>query len=320
MRSLAFGIILATCLLSSLEGQETSYGPGYSMLLIGNPAMSGLEPAGRFSVSYLNFYPGRNFRLHSVLASFDSYFPGIHGGAGFYISDDYHGGIMNDLRSGFSYAYMFKAGNATYLSAGLSSSFFHRGFNFTGALLPDQIDPLGRTNIPSGESLRSSGRTAFDVSTGIIIFTPGISAGLAIDHLSQPDISFGQPEEKLYRKLILHAAGDIELKSTAGYRLRPLAYVESQHHFTTAGPGILIGNPAFSVNMLVLANNNDALDLQTGFSFTSGKLDTFFNYRFNLLSPDNMLPFSLVLQTGLSWSLNNVEKRNNAGSLIFPKL
>lgn len=321
MRSFVMLLILAASLPASLlHGQETGYGPGYSTLIISNPAMPGIETAGKFRLSYLNFYPGRNFRLHSVLASYDSYIPSLHGGAGFYISDDYQGGIINDLHGGFSYGYMFRAGGDLYVSAGLSPSFFHRGFNFSGALLPDQIDPLGNTRLPSGEILHAAGLTVFDLATGVVIFSKHIAAGIAVNHLAQPEISMSTPEEKLYRKLIMHAAGDFELKGTAAMKMRPLIYFEMQQDFISGGPGIAFENPGFSVNMLVLADNNDALDLQTGFSFTSGRLDTFFNYRFNLLSGNNMLPFSLVLQTGLAWSLNIVEKRNNTGAFNFPKL
>ena len=48
----------------------------------------------------------------------------------FYISNDYLGGIVNELRSGLSYTYFLQAGKDLYINAGLSASFFHRGFNY----------------------------------------------------------------------------------------------------------------------------------------------------------------------------------------------
>ena len=63
-------------------------------------------------------------------------FPALHGGAGFYLADDYLGGIINDFRGGLSYAYFLQAGKDLFINAGLSASVFHRGFNFEGAVFP----------------------------------------------------------------------------------------------------------------------------------------------------------------------------------------
>ena len=51
--------------------------------------------------------------------------------------------LVNDLRGGLSYSYFLQAGRDLYINAGLSASFFHRGFNFSDAVFPDQIDPMG---------------------------------------------------------------------------------------------------------------------------------------------------------------------------------
>ena len=105
------------------------------MLLMDNPALSGSEGDGVLRMSYLNFYPGNSFNLNSVYLSYDSYFPGLHGGTGFYLSEDYLGGILNDLRGGFSYSYFLQAGKDLFINAGLTASFFHRGYNFGNAVL-----------------------------------------------------------------------------------------------------------------------------------------------------------------------------------------
>ena len=123
------------------------------MMMINNPALAGSEGDGVLRLSYLNYFPGNNFNLHSVYFSYDSYFPVLHGGAGIYITDDYLGGIINDIRGGLSYAYFLKAGKDLFINAGLSASFYNRGYNFNNAVLPDQIDPLGGVSIPSSESL-----------------------------------------------------------------------------------------------------------------------------------------------------------------------
>ena len=87
-------IVSASC----AEAQGILAGPAYQSLLMNNPALSGSEGTGVLRLSYLNYYPGNSYNLHSVYLSYDSYISALHGGAGFYLSEDYMGGIVNDLR------------------------------------------------------------------------------------------------------------------------------------------------------------------------------------------------------------------------------
>ena len=49
-------------------------------------------------------------------------------------------------------------------------------------------------------------------------------------------------------------------------------------------------------------------------------VSVYYNYRFNIVSGNNLLPLSLLHQTGLAFSLNNVEKRKTIKTINFPKL
>ncbi len=316
----AIAIILFS-LQSVLSGQETGYGPGYQTMMMSNPALTGIEGVGKLRLSYLNYYPGKSYNLHSVYVSYDSYFTGIHGGAGFYVSDDYLGGIVNDMRGGISYAYFLKAGKDLFINAGLSASFFHRGYSFGKAILPDQIDPLGEVSFPSGEILTNSGRTLFDIGAGFVFISGKITGGVSVNHLAEPNLSeSGVSYERLKRKLLLHLAGDYDIIKQAGMKIRPLALMEIQSNYLSGGPGVVLETRFLSVNFSILANSENALDIQTGFSVEKGKLIAFYNYRFNLISGNKMMPFSVLMQTGLSFSLNNVEKRNSIKTIYLPKM
>ncbi len=321
IRSITPIILVIFSLPVVLAGQETGYGPGYQTMMMSNPALTGCEGNGKLRLSYLNLYPGKSYNLHSVYASYDSYFTGIHGGAGFYISDDYLGGIINDLRGGLSYSYFLQAGKDIFINAGLSASFYHRGYNFGKAVLPDMIDPLGGITFPAGETLASSGHTVFDIGSGFIFMAGKLMGGLSVNHLAEPVISeSGVLYEKLRRKLLVHLAGDYDLNKQSGMKIRPLAILEIQNNFLTGGPGIVFESKFLSVNLQFLANNENALDIQTGFSIETGNLIAFYNYRFNLVSENSMIPFSLFLQTGLTFNLNNTEKRKGIKTINLPKM
>jgi type IX secretion system PorP/SprF family membrane protein len=315
-------ILLFSCFLQVLcYSQEPDPGPGYQMMMISNPSLAGSGGDGEIRLSYLNFYPGNNYNLHSVYFSYDSYFQVLHGGAGVYLADDYLGGIINDFRGGMSYAYFLKAGEDLFINAGLSASLYHRGFNFSNAILPDQIDPLGGVTIPSSEVLAMTGKTVFDVAAGFLFISGKFSGGFSINHLAEPDLSTtGISNERLKRKVLVHLSGDLPLNETQNLKIQPLTYIELQRGYLVWGAGAALASKYLSVNVISMKDNSGNLNIQTGFSLTAGRISLYYNYRFNAISGNKFLPFSLLHETGLAFGLNNVEKRNTIKTINFPKM
>lgn len=285
-----------------------------------NPAFSGASGDGTLRLSYLNFYPGNSYNLHSVYASYDAYIPVLHGGAGLWVSDDYLGGIINDVRGGLSYAYALQAGKDLYIRGGLSAQVFHRGFDFSGVILPDMIDPIGGAVFPTGEILAPMSRTVFDIGTGFLLIYRKFFTGIALNHLSQPDLSTGSSPTLLKRKLLLNAALSILLSDNGNLSITPIGYVEMQGDHVAGGAGTSFGGKGFSVNMIMMGDNMKNLNIQTGFTLKFGRTDIFYNYRMNVLSGNSLMPLSLLHQTGLSFGLYSVDKRNVQGTIRFPDL
>lgn len=318
-----FCIILFLLILtvSSANCQETDHYFGYQTILIDNPAFSGSEGDGTVRLQYHNYFPGNSYNLHSVNFSYDSYYPAIHGGAGVYLSDDFMGGIINDLRGGLSYSYFLQAGKDIFINAGLSASFFRRGFSFENAILPDQINPLGGTGVPSSETLTATGHTVFDVGAGFLFIAPKFFGGFSVSHLAEPDISLaGITDSRLKRKWLFSATGDFLLSSEMNLKLRPVVITSIQGGFMNAGTGTILESKFLSVNAILLGDSGKNLNIQTGFSINTGRICIYYNYRFNIVSSDNMMPLSLLHQTGIAFSLNNVDKRKTIKTINFPKM
>lgn len=314
-------LILITAPLAESNCQETDYNPGYQMIMVDNPAFSGAEGDGNIRLSYLNYYPGNNYNLHSVYFSYDSYFPALHGGAGIFLSDDYMGGIVNDLRGGLSYAYFLQAGKDFYINAGLSASFYNRGFNFGKAILPDQIDPLGGVTLASSESLSATGHTVFDVGAGFLFIAPKVFGGFSVSHLAEPDLSQdGTSNDKLIRKWLFNITGDFFISKERNLKVKPTGFIEVQGGFITGGAGTILESNNLALNILMFGDSSESVNLQTGLSVIAGKLCLYYNYRFNIVSVNNMMPVSLLHQTGIVFSLNNVDKRKTIKTINFPKL
>jgi len=311
--------ILLLIFADALFCQEADYGPGFQTMIVKNPAFAGSSLDGTLRLSYLNFYPGNNYDFHSVFLSYDSYFEILHGGAGFFLSNDYSGGIVNDLRGGFSYSYFLQAGRDLYINAGLSASFFNRGFNFHGALFPDQIDPMGGVSLPTAELLSNENRIVFDAGTGFLFIYKNLSGGFALTHLTQPNLDGrGSSAGKLKRRYLVHMMADFDLKQGRGLKILPLVSVEFQGKYLSAGAGIVFESNDLSFNTLILPDNNKKVDIQAGFSLRREKLGLYYNYRFNLKSDNSLIPFSVMHQTGLTFSLNNVEKRSKVRTINMP--
>lgn len=314
-----------TCFLliipSFAFGQVLFNPAGYQSAMINNPGVTGSTGDGYLRLTYLNHYPDNGFNLHTAFISYDAYFPSLHGGAGFYLSDNYLGGIINDLRGGLSYSYFLRAGKNLFFSGGLSASFFHRGYNFTGALLPDQIDPLMGAIHPSAEVFSQAGRTVFDIGTGFLIISGHFFGGIAINHLAEPDIyrsEFG--DVNLHRTLLLHGAGDIGINREKNLLLRPLAKLEIQKGWFSAGAGAVFETSHFSFNSILFLDNPGNLDIQSGFAVNFKAIILSYNYHFNLISKKNQLPLSVLHEAGIAVSLNNVDKRKTIKTINFPKL
>jgi len=312
-------IILLIVSCGITQSQETSYFPGYQTIISSNPGYTGCSDEGVLRISYLNFLPGNQYNFHTGYISYDSYFDAIHGGAGFFVSNDYLGGILNDVRGGLSYSYFLRAGREIYINAGLSASFFHRGFNFSDAVFPDQIDMMGNISLPSSGDFANENKTVFDVGTGFVLAYRQITFGLAVSHLTRPSLGRGDAEkERLNRKFSINAILDIPLKSESDILLRPVASFEIQDDFLTAAIGTVLSANSLAGNILFIYNNNSNLDIQAGFSLIKENLSLFYNYRFNISSHNTFMPFSLMHQTGIILSLNKVEKRIKNRTIILP--
>ncbi len=314
-------LILILLVPGAAFGQKLDVGPGYQFMIINNPSIAGSEGDGALRLSYLNLYPGNNYNLHSVYLSYDSYFPDLHGGVGFYLVNDYLGGIVNDINGGVAYSYNLQAGEDFFINAGLSASVYHRGFNFDNAIFPDQIDPIGGVVYPSSEILSAEGKTVFDIGTGILFISGKFFGGLAVNHLTEPDLSVNtSSNDNLKRELLFHIHGDFDLSEARDISINPLIYIRLQDKYFFAGAGASVESKYLSISALFLGSNNRDVNIQSGFSVKTGKISFNYNYRFNIYSANLSLPLSLIHQTGIAIGLNNVDKRKIIKTINYPKL
>jgi hypothetical protein len=96
--------------------------------------------------------------------------------------------------------------------------------------------------------------------------------------------------------------------------------MELQGEYINAGAGAVIESNYFSVNIILIGNNNKNVNINTGFAVHNGRMRFTYNYRLNVMSGSSLLPLSLLHEAGLAFSLNNVDKRKIIKTINFPKL
>lgn len=315
--------IILTMLLFTLIGnaQDTNYGPGYRNGMQTNPAFSGVAGDGQLSLTYYNFYPGKGFNLNSFFMSYDSYVPVLHGGTGFYLSNDLLGGIIRDLKAGIGYAYHLKVDKDFFINAGLTASVINRGLNRGQIILPDQIDPLGGPILQSAEVLSGLNHTVIDIGVGFLVSVKNISGGISLNHFAEPDISGTRNDEfRLKRKYAIQLLGTFNNDKNEKLTIMPVASFEIQGDHYSGALGSALRYNLISINSVFFADKEMNINLQTGFSLLTGKFVLYYNYKFNLVSTRGQFPFSLLHQAGVMISLNIVDKRKIIKTINFPEL
>jgi len=315
-------IILLLCtFLSTAECQSWFSNPGFQTVIIVNPASAGAESDGILRMSFNNQYPDRGFGLYTASVSYDVYSPFLHGGFSGYVMNEYLGGIINDTRGGFSYSYHLKAGREFYVNAGLGAAIQNRAINRQKIILPDQIDPLLGAVLPSSDFPDIKGRVFFDIATGLFVTYRNYTGSFSINHLTKPDIEgSGNPESILKKRFSFYLFTTFYLDSRHTWQIKPVFCYESSGKDLLLAGGTVLTAGTFSFNTLIMTNNVGDINMHTGLNFKKRKVLFFYNYCFNLSSANEMLPFSLYRQAGISINLNSVDKRKTIKTINIPEL
>ena len=115
-------------------------------------------------------------------------------------------------------------------------------------------------------------------------------------------------------------SGDFSLGSKSVLKLDPLILAVQQDDYLSVGAGASLESSNLAVNTVVFGDNGKNVNIQSGFSLKFNVVSVYYNYQFNVISGNSLLPFSLLHQVGLAFSLNNVEKRKAFKTINFPKL
>lgn len=247
----ALSLLVLGCLLATdLQAQDPRYSQYYSAPHRLNPAMIGMfEGTLRAGINYRSQWGSvaeNPFQTYSVMgdariAVFQEDFVGVglnvtgdkSGSAGYgQMNVDLGGSFQKKLGQGRRSSWS-RSPSSSYLSIGGQIGYGQRGVNPTQLTFSEQYDPQTGEylpGLPSGEPDLRTRRSYLDLNAGLLWYMTindrnSVFAGLGMQHLNTPDISFfnsapaqvdsaGNPilaVDYLYTRWSVHVGGEVQI-------------------------------------------------------------------------------------------------------------
>ncbi len=186
--------IIFICLLSiggRLSAQDPVFSQFFSSPLNLNPAFAGTTHAPRIALNYRNQWSSIFNAYVTYAVSYDQYFENIKSGIGFSGMVDHAGdGIYNTGRFNITYAYRLPITDEIFLKGGVQAGLYQVSLDWDRLVFLDQLDPFdGQTTISEENRPEQLSRGAFDISSGLLVYSKMFYAGFSAHHLNTPNES-----------------------------------------------------------------------------------------------------------------------------------
>lgn len=188
---------------SQAFGQDYVYSQYYNAPLQLNPAFAGNSNGTHININYRLQWPGLTSGYATYSAAIDKGIKRLNSGFGLVLSNDVAGdGILKttEIRGAYSYKLRFKSN--WQLKIGLEAGIRQTVLDWDKLVFYDQLDPFYGTNDAMGIPTVSTeirpdelSKGNFDVSSGFLLYSPKLYAGLTIRHLNSPYIGYSTQSE-----------------------------------------------------------------------------------------------------------------------------
>jgi type IX secretion system PorP/SprF family membrane protein len=207
-RLIVFILLIVTW--SAAQAQDAEFSQYYANPMYLNPAYAGATECGRLGLNYRNQYPSLSNAYVTYNISYDQSMPGINSGFGFLVMNDAQGdGGLTRTSVAAYYSYDLKVTNNINIRFGAKGAYYQEKLNWNKFIFASQIDPTtGNIDPDSGEDPPPKDNiTAVDFAAGLILnYSDMFFVGVAVDHLTQPNLSFyNNDDSKLPMKITANA-------------------------------------------------------------------------------------------------------------------
>lgn len=215
-----FYVLVFSCSIFATKAQDPQFSQFYANSLYLNPGFTGNTTQMRLATTYRNQWPSIPGGFNSYTAGFDYNIEEASIGAGFLATHDQagSGGLSFTEVSGL-FATHLQLSRLIGFRPGVKVSYAQRRVDQSRLVFADQIARGGATN--SIEQL-DDGVGYVDIGFGAVLaHKEKYWAGVALDHITQPNYGLTGAETALPTKLSVHGGWNFELTQSGGRRHRP---------------------------------------------------------------------------------------------------
>lgn len=168
--------------------QDPQFSQFYAAPTYLNPGFVGTAVQHRFITNYRHQWPGIPGAFVSYNVSYDSNFEELNSGLGLKISHDKAGsGGLSFTKIAGQYAYEIKLNRHTFIRPGIEYGFVSRYVDKDRLTFGDQLVRGG--NFATFEFVDDQRTSYFDLSSGVVLYTPRIWASVSVFHMNRPNES-----------------------------------------------------------------------------------------------------------------------------------
>lgn len=275
-------------------GQDAAFSQFYANPMYLNPAFAGNTECGRLNLNYRNQWPSVSNAYVTYSLAYDQSLAAINSGYGLMFMNDQQGdGAYNRTAINAYYSYQLRLTSSTNLSFGVRGAYYQEKLAWEKLIFADQIDIAnGIIHDQSRETKPDNNQvSAVDFGAGLLVgYEDAFFAGVAADHLTQPQLGFYETESiPLDLKLTVHAGAVINL-SQGGFGNYDYSDITVQPNVMFVNQGIFSQlNAGVYVNMYPFVfggwfrhafENVDAAMLLVGINYNNFRIG--YSYDFTL--------------------------------------
>ncbi|MFV0376399.1 MAG: PorP/SprF family type IX secretion system membrane protein [Mangrovibacterium sp.] len=194
-------------------GQDVSFSQYYSNPLYLNPAFAGTIGAPRIALQYRDQWHQFKGAYTTYSAAADLPVKKLQGGLGLYLLNDAQANqLLNSFQLNAAYSVRVKLNYNFYLHAGFQVGYAENTLKTSELIFSDNLENNAGIPGTSGELFNDPKFSFVDYAFGLLLYSKQLFGGLAVHHLTEPDLSFSDNDNynsKLPRKYSIHAGARI---------------------------------------------------------------------------------------------------------------
>lgn len=267
-----FPIILAICLsVGTAPAQDPIFTQFYANPLYLNPAFAGSARCLRMNMNFRNQWAGIEGTYVTYSASVDRHVDAIQGGLGLLATSDNAGnGILRTTNVSGIYSYLFQPNRYLSIRVGFQATFFQKSIDWSRLTFGDMIDERRGFVYDTQEKSRLASKANADFSGGVLAYTKRLYAGVAVNHITQPDEGL-LGTSQLPMKITVHAGASLPVGDNGNQTfISPNIIYQNQQNFHHLNLGVYVTKGPLVAGMWV--RYVDAFIMLVGFQHNSIKI------------------------------------------------